>query len=84
MSFFLTKRNICQATFLFLMAAMHLLWGVSTTYAVQLYDDKGYTINLDTTLSWGAKWRLDDRDPDLIHVINGGNKAGANGDNGNL
>ncbi|MCD4719191.1 MAG: DUF1302 domain-containing protein [Desulfobacula sp.] len=84
MSFFLTKRNICQATFLFLLVAMHFLWGVSTTYAVQLYDDKGYTINLDTTLSWGAKWRLDDRDPDLIHVINGGNKAGANGDNGNL
>ncbi len=78
-----TGRNICQTTFLFLLVVGHLVWGISSAYAIQLYDDKGYSINLDTTLSWGAKWRVQSRDFDKISTFHGGD-AGHNGDNGNL
>jgi len=39
---------------------------------------------LDTTLSVGASWRVEDRDPDLIGVVNGGRGNSINSDNGNL
>lgn len=38
----------------------------------------------DTTLSWGAQYRLDDPDPDLIGLPEGGNAFSVNGDDGNL
>jgi len=40
--------------------------------------------NLDTTLSYGLMWRVQDRDPDIIGVVNGGNAFSVNGDDGNL
>jgi hypothetical protein len=43
------------------------------------------TGNLDTTLSTGFRWRVQDRDPDLIDRHNGGNAQNAlNGDDGDL
>jgi hypothetical protein len=39
---------------------------------------------LDTTLTYGATWRVQDRDKDLIGISNGGNKSDVNGDDGNL
>ncbi len=38
----------------------------------------------DTTLSWGAQYRLDDPDPRIIGLPNGGNAFSVNGDDGNL
>ncbi len=38
----------------------------------------------DTTLSWGAQWRLDDPEPSLIGLANGGEAFSVNGDDGNL
>ncbi len=40
--------------------------------------------SLDTTLSWGIRSRLDDPDPDLIGIPNGGKAFSVNGDDGNL
>lgn len=40
--------------------------------------------NLDTTLSYGLMWRVQDQDPDIIGVVNGGNAFSVNGDDGNL
>jgi hypothetical protein len=40
--------------------------------------------NLDTTLSYGAAWRMKDQDPDLIGTANGGNAYSVNYDDGNL
>ena len=40
--------------------------------------------SLDTTVSYGASWRVEDRDPALIGIANGGEKTGVNGDDGNL
>lgn len=78
------SRKVYQPAILFLLVVMLLVGSVTTATALQLYDGEAYRVNLDTTLSWGARWRLQDRDPDLIHVVHGGNKQGANGDNGNL
>ena len=38
----------------------------------------------DTTLSWGAQFRLDDPDQRLIGLANGGSAYSVNGDDGNL
>jgi len=43
-----------------------------------------YRLNIDTTLSWGANYRLEDRDLDLIGLPEGGNAFSVNGDDGNL
>ncbi len=38
----------------------------------------------DTTISWGAQYRLDPADPELIGLANGGRAFSVNGDDGNL
>lgn len=43
-----------------------------------------YTLNVDTTLSWGSRYRLADPDPRLIGLPAGGTAFSVNGDDGNL
>jgi len=43
-----------------------------------------YTLNLDTTISWGARYRVSDRDMRLIGLPSGGSAYSVNGDDGNL
>lgn len=43
-----------------------------------------YRLNLDTTLSWGARWRVQGRDMRLIGLPSGGTAYSVNGDDGNL
>ncbi len=43
-----------------------------------------YTLNLDTTISWGARYRVSDRDMRLISTFEGGTAWSVNGDDGNL
>ena len=40
--------------------------------------------SLDSTLSYGLSWRMDDQDKDIIGVANGGNAYSVNYDDGNL
>jgi len=42
------------------------------------------TGSLDTTISYGARWRLEDRDESIIGIANGGTAYSVNGDDGNL
>jgi hypothetical protein len=42
------------------------------------------SVSLDTTLSYGLTFRVQDRDLDLIGVANGGRAFSVNGDDGNL
>ncbi len=42
------------------------------------------TGTLDTTLSWGLSYRLEDRDPDIIGLPERGRAFSVNGDDGNL
>jgi len=53
--------------------------------AIDLSSSTGkYTLNLDTTLSWGARYRLEDRDQAIIGYAEGGTAWSVNGDDGNL
>lgn len=40
--------------------------------------------SFDTTVSLGASWRLQDRDPELVGITNGGTSRSVNDDDGNL
>ncbi len=42
------------------------------------------TFTWDTTISWGAQYRLDDPDPAIIGLASRGNAFSVNGDDGNL
>lgn len=43
-----------------------------------------FTLNLDTTISWGARYRVSDPDLALIGLPSGGTAYSVNGDDGNL
>jgi len=47
-------------------------------------DEAGIVGNLDTTVTLGASLRVQDRDEDLIGVVNGGHANSINVDDGNL
>ncbi|MCD6586012.1 MAG: DUF1302 domain-containing protein [Desulfobacteraceae bacterium] len=84
MNFFSSRKNVWKPTIILALVSIFLLGNGSPVKALQLHNGDAFKVNLDTTISWGAKWRVEDRDPDLIQKANGGNKDGANGDNGNL
>ena len=48
------------------------------------FGGEGWNGSLDTTLSWGVRYRLDDPDLDIVGLPNGGNAFSVNGDDGNL
>ena len=52
-------------------------------WAVDLSSGE-FRLNLDTTVSWGAAYRLEDRDQRIIGLANGGTAYSVNGDDGNL
>ena len=43
-----------------------------------------YTLNIDTTVSWGGRYRVEDADQALIGVPSGGTAFSVNGDDGDL
>ena len=43
-----------------------------------------FSLNLDVTLSYGARYRMEDRDPAIISQFEGGTAYSVNGDDGNL
>ncbi len=48
------------------------------------FSGESYQGSIDTTLSFGAGFRLDDQDPSIICTANGGTAFGCNSDDGNL
>ncbi len=66
-----------------LVAAMLTACFVPAAQAID-FGGEGWSGSLDTTLSWGVRYRLDDPDPDLVGIPNGGNAFSVNGDDGNL
>lgn len=62
-----------------------ILLPVFSIPASAFYFEKGELQgSLDTTLSYGLRWRVQGRDKDIIGLTNGGNAFSVNGDNGNL
>lgn len=60
-----------------------LLIQCSTIQAIT-FREGNLEVRIDTTLSLGAQYRLQDPDPDLIGIANGGTAFSVNYDNGNL
>ena len=57
----------------------------SVSDAFEFSNESGsVTGSLDTTISFGASWRMQDRDPALIAISNGGTARDPNSDDGNL
>jgi hypothetical protein len=57
----------------------------ATVYAFQIKNQAGEIVgSFDTTVSVGASWRMQGRDPTLIGITNGGTARSPNEDDGNL
>jgi hypothetical protein len=67
-----------------LLAAAVVLVAVAQAPAFQLYNGESVQARLDTTVSYGLQWRVQDRDGHLVGIANGGRAFGVNGDDGNL
>jgi len=57
---------------------------LATPVAALEHSSGEFTLNFDTTLSWGARYRLSDRDLRIIGLPSGGEAFSVNGDDGNL
>lgn len=54
-------------------------------WAVDLSPSSGkFNLNIDTTISWGNRYRMQDRDMSIIGLPEGGTANSVNGDDGNL
>ena len=58
----------------------------ATSFPAQAFEFSSgeMTGSLDTTISYGARWRVQDRDERIIGIANGGTAYSVNGDDGNL
>jgi hypothetical protein len=61
-----------------------LLLFIPQAQAFTVYDNDAVIIQLDSTISYGLQWRVQDRDKDIIGLANGGTKHSCNYDDGNL
>ncbi len=60
------------------------VWHIPTVKAFTAFENDAVIIQLDSTLSYGLMWRVEDRDKDIIGLANGGTKHSVNYDDGNL
>ncbi len=74
----------CMLSVGFILFTASLLPVFSTSaYAFQ-FEKGELQGSLDSTVSYGLRWRVQGRDKDIIGLTNGGNAYSVNGDNGNL
>lgn len=74
-------KAIGRRLFAFASAAMILLPAFA---GAADFSAAGYTLNVDTTVSWGARYRVQNPDAAIIGVTSGGRAFSVNGDDGNL
>ncbi|MDX2479110.1 MAG: DUF1302 domain-containing protein [Desulfuromusa sp.] len=75
----LSARGTCLTLLALVLAATFTV----PAFAFQ-FGSGDLTGSLDSTLSYGLAWRLDDQDSDLIGIANGGDAYSVNYDDGNL
>ncbi|MBA3032249.1 MAG: DUF1302 domain-containing protein [Gammaproteobacteria bacterium] len=63
--------------------ALALMVGAPSAFAFEFKSGE-VTGSFDTTVSAGALWRMDKRDPTLVSIANGGSSRDPNSDDGNL
>ncbi len=68
-----------------LLAAVLIVAFTAPAEAIDLSPQSGkFQLNIDTTLSWGARYRVADHDPSIISPFDGGTAWSVNGSDGNL
>ncbi|MCD6430188.1 MAG: DUF1302 family protein, partial [Deltaproteobacteria bacterium] len=67
-----------------IMVFVGVLWFCPQVQAFEVFENDQVRIQLDSTISYGLRWRVEDRDDDIIGKANGGNKHSCNYDDGNL
>ncbi len=72
-------KSTCLSLLAFVLAATFAV----PAFAFQ-FDYGDLSGSLDSTLSYGLAWRMEDQDPDIVGLSNGGNAFSVNGDDGNL
>ncbi|MBC2717175.1 MAG: DUF1302 domain-containing protein [Desulfobacteraceae bacterium] len=75
---------VCVLSVGFILFAAILLPVFSNPASAFQFEKGELQGSLDTTVSYGLRWRVQDRDQDIIGLTNGGNAFSVNGDNGNL
>ena len=82
------KNKSCGAVFQVKTCALSVMLAcmvAAPAYAFQFKNEAGdVTGSFDTTISMGASWRAEGRDPSLVSIANGGTNRDPNGDDGNL
>lgn len=63
--------------------ALALMVGAPSAFAFEFKSGE-VTGSFDTTVSLGAQWRMQSRDPGLVSIANGGTSRDPNSDDGNL
>ena len=76
-------RNSCNLLLPTLLSIAITTLNTSSTHAFT-FSNGELEGSLDTTISYGARWRLQDRDNAIIGIANGGTAYSVNGDDGNL
>ena len=61
-----------------------VLWFSPQAQAFTAFENDAVRIQLDSTVSYGAMWRVESRDKDIVGLANGGTKHSVNMDDGNL
>jgi hypothetical protein len=64
--------------------ALALVWTAPAEAIDLAGKNSKFRLNLDTTLSWGGRYRVEERDPAIYSHHEGGTAWSGNGDDGNL
>ena len=72
------------AAALALALALAIVWSAPAEAIDLAGKGSSFSLNLDITLSYGARYRMEDRDPAIISQFEGGTAYSVNGDDGNL
>ena len=76
-------RSVLRPALKPLALALSLL-GAGSVQALQFSWDNDIKVNFDTTITYGASFRAEGRDPSLIGIANGGTSRSVNEDDGDL
>lgn len=79
----LNKTNPSSKRGAYVAVVLLLLASVAPARAAD-YQAGDFKISWGTTLSYGAMWRMEDRDKSIVGLRNGGTAFSVNGDDGNL
>ncbi len=83
----MSREQLCKVSLKFMIGCLIIMFVASVgprAEAFTAFENDNLRIQLDSTISYGLQWRVQNRDEDIIGLANGGNKHSVNYDDGNL